>query len=69
MKLYGSFLVRCWLIQGPSQNERSVYDVQHIQTGERLRVESLAEVQNWVIAACQASRFKQDLQPPDENES
>lgn len=56
MKVYGSFLVRCWLIQDRSQSERSIFDVEHIQTGNHLRAVTLREVEAWVIAACQSSK-------------
>lgn len=47
MKIYNSFLIRCWLIG----LDRSVFEVEHIQTGERKRVASFAEVQSLLLAA------------------
>jgi len=55
MKLYNSFLVRCWLIRGPSEEERVVIDVEHIQTGGRLRAASLDEMREWVLTSCRAA--------------
>lgn len=56
MKCYSSFLVRCWLIADSTRGERSVFDVQHIQSGGRARVGSLAEAEGWMLAACRNSR-------------
>jgi len=50
MRIYSSFLIRCWRIQDPSQGERSVFDVEHIQTGNRQRVASLNEATEWMLA-------------------
>jgi hypothetical protein len=52
MKLYGSFLVRCWVIKDASADERAVIDVEHIQSGEHLRVANFAEAEEWVLEAC-----------------
>ncbi len=46
MKTYNSFLIRCWLLRNTSQADRSVFEIEHIQTGERQRVASFAEMQN-----------------------
>ena len=51
MKIYNSFLIRCWLLRNTSQAERSVFEIEHIQTGERQRVTSFAEMQNLMRAA------------------
>ena len=48
MRLYNSFLVRCWLIRTAPEGERSVLDIEHIQTGEHFRPSSLAEAQDWM---------------------
>ena len=47
MKIYNSFLIRCWLIG----LDRSVFEVEHIQTSERKRVASFAEVQSLLLSA------------------
>ena len=52
MKLYSSFLVRCWLIHDPSHDERPVIDVEHIQTGGHTRVTHLADAETWMFEAC-----------------
>ncbi|HEX8183145.1 MAG TPA: hypothetical protein VF747_00290, partial [Blastocatellia bacterium] len=52
MKTYGSFVIRCWLIRDQSQNERSVFDIEHIQSGEHKRAASLTEVNDWMMATC-----------------
>ena len=56
MKLYSSFLIRCWLIHDPSQGERSVIDVEHIQTGDHTRAASLTEAEKWITTACRTAQ-------------
>ena len=56
MKLYSSFLIRCWLIHEPAQGERPIIDVEHIQTGGRTRVASLTEAERWMLDACRTAR-------------
>ena len=51
MKIYNSFLIRCWLLQSTAEANRSVFEIEHIQTGERRRVASFAEIQRLVLAA------------------
>jgi len=51
MRLYNSFLVRCWLISSAPEGERSVLDIEHIQTGEHFRPSSLAEAEGWMFEA------------------
>ena len=52
MKLYSSFLIRCWLIHDTATDERSVIDVEHIQTGCHTRAASLSEAEGWIFDAC-----------------
>ena len=52
MKLYSSFLIRCWLIHDPAYSERPIIDVEHIQTGGHTRVTNLAEAESWMFEAC-----------------
>lgn len=49
MKLYGSFLVRCWLIRDESEEHRAVIDVEHIQRGEHLRVSDFDAAYQWMM--------------------
>ena len=51
MRLYNSFLVRCWLIRSAPEGERSVLDIEHIQTGEHFRPLNLAEAEGWMCDA------------------
>ena len=51
MRLYNSFLVRCWLIRSAPEGERSVLDIEHIQTGEHFRPSSLSEAEGWMYDA------------------
>jgi len=60
MRIYNSFLVRCWLIQDSSQGERSVIDVEHIQTGASTRAASLTEAERWVFKTCHAARVNSE---------
>jgi hypothetical protein len=56
MKLYSSFLIRCWLINDSTLGERSVIDIEHIQTGGHTRAASLAEAEEWIFEACRTMR-------------
>lgn len=49
MKIRKSFYLR-WLLQkdGEQQPERSVIDIEHIQTGEQQRVFSWEEAGEWI---------------------
>ena len=61
MKLYNSFLVRCWLIlDSPEKEGRVVLNVEHIQTGGHIRVANLTEAETWMLGACRTT------QPPAE---
>jgi hypothetical protein len=64
MRTQGSFLMRCWLIQEETATERTIFDIEHVQTGEHERVENLAEAQHWIVQKCQASSRCAD---PDED--
>ncbi|MGH9844784.1 MAG: hypothetical protein ACREEM_39200 [Blastocatellia bacterium] len=55
MKLYSSFLVRCWVIREEAE-EKVVFDIEHIQKGEHLRAATPAEAMEWIIAASQSER-------------
>ncbi len=53
MKLYSSFLVRCWVIQEESNvAEKTVFDIEHIQKGEHQRAISPEAAIQWILAAC-----------------
>ena len=43
---YGAFLVRCW--HRPDDTWRVV--IEHVQTGERIRLASMAEAAAWLAA-------------------
>lgn len=51
MKLYSSFLLRCWVIR--DEAEKIVFDIEHIQKGERQRTATPEEALQWILAACQ----------------
>ena len=52
MKLYSSFLIRCWLIEDSQRGEKRIIDVEHIQSGGRTRAGSLTEAEGWMLEAC-----------------
>ena len=56
MRLYSSFLIRCWLTDDPSQERQSVLQVEHIQTGASMRAEKLSEIEPWIFEACRGSK-------------
>ena len=45
---YGSFLVRCWEV---GADQRRI-EIEHVQSGQRTRVSSLADVVRWMEAHC-----------------
>lgn len=51
MKLYSSFLLRCWVIR--DESEKMVFDIEHIQKGERQRTVTPEEALRWIVATCQ----------------
>jgi hypothetical protein len=57
MKLYGSFLIRCWLIRDEQEEQRTVFDIEHIQQGEHLRVGKPEDAFQWMM------RTMETLQP------
>ncbi len=52
MKSYSSFLIRCWLLPDSSQGEQCVFNIEHVQSGERRRAERLIEAEEWMLDAC-----------------
>jgi hypothetical protein len=63
MKLYSSFLIRCWLIHDAERGEGSVIDVEHIQSGGHKRAASLSEAEEWMFEACRTGRASVEEQP------
>ena len=55
MKLYTSFLIRCWLIRDEKE-ERLVLDIEHIQRGDHLRAVTPDEAINWIMAVTRSER-------------
>ena len=58
MRLYSSFLVRCWLTEDALQGAQSVLQIDHIQTGTSTRATNLSELEPWVLEACRTARSK-----------
>lgn len=54
MKLYGSFLIRCWVYPGEEGQRQIVFDVEHIQRGERLRFGNSDEAWQWMAQALES---------------
>lgn len=57
MKLYSSFLLRCWVIR--DETEKMVFDIEHIQKGERRRVDTPQEALQWIVTECQNQQPKE----------
>ena len=53
MRNYSSYLVRRWLLDEESQGHRQVFEIEHIQTGSRTRVNSLNEAEEWLELNCE----------------
>ena len=54
MRVYSSFLIRCWRTGEPSQDERTILQAEHIQTGTSMRAASLVELEPWFLETCQS---------------
>ena len=52
MKIYNSFLIRCWWLRDAAEGERVLFDVVHIQSGAQLRTGTLAEANAWMLTTC-----------------
>ncbi len=69
MKLYGSFLIRCWIYCGEDQTQRLVFDVEHVQGGERLRFSNYDEAWQWMTQILQSNHtIKTEDEKPMTNE-
>lgn len=66
MRLYSSFLVRCWLTEDALEGNHSVLQVEHIQTGASTRAQNLAEIEPWIFEACRASKSGVEAAPDEE---
>jgi hypothetical protein len=60
MRLYSSFLIRCWLTDDPGQDKQSILQVEHIQTGASARAQSLSEIEPWIFDACRGLKTSAD---------
>ena len=54
MRVYGSFLVRCWLPEKTEQCEPATLQIQHIQSGAAMRTASLVDAESWIIETCRS---------------
>ncbi len=57
---YGSFLVRCWRLDGDEQR----IEVEHIQTGERRLATTVAEAIDWICSHSDESKPEQPVSTP-----
>ena len=48
MKRYASFVLRCWRLE----TDEHRIEVEHVQSGARTRVQSLAEAMDWIDGNC-----------------
>ena len=55
MRKYNSYLVRHWSHKGDSDGQQ-IFDIEHIQTGRRMRLASLTEALPWIQAVSLESR-------------
>ncbi len=58
---YGSFIVRYWLLDG---NQERI-EIEHMQTGDRVRVASLDEGVAWMAARVRRPANRGSRAPPD----
>jgi hypothetical protein len=65
MKLYSSFLIRWWLTRVGSESERTVLQVEHIQTGASTRAASLAEAEQWMSKTCRSTATAVETTTPE----
>ncbi|MBI1760527.1 MAG: hypothetical protein HYR56_03735 [Acidobacteria bacterium] len=68
MKLYSSFLVRCWVIREAGPAERVVFDVEHIQTGEHWRALTPAAALERITQISRQVTPVADIAPASETE-
>ncbi len=54
-RVYSSFLIRYWRFRNELQAERSYFEIEHIQSGERRRVNNVADAQPWMEETAQWS--------------
>jgi hypothetical protein len=47
-RIYSSFLIRYWRFLTDEPVDRSYFEIEHIQSGERRRVIHLADAQPWM---------------------
>jgi hypothetical protein len=66
MWIYSSFLIRCRLTLDEDDQERAVYEVEHIQTGNRHRTATLPDLCEWMAVA---SRTRKSADPTAETDS
>lgn len=52
-RIYSSFLIRYWRFLSDQRSEQSYFEIEHIQTGERRRVNNLADARNWMEEAAE----------------
>jgi hypothetical protein len=48
MKIRKSFFIRWLMTKDTAQNEQYVFDIEHIQSGDKMRVNSLEQADEWM---------------------
>ncbi|MFN2454289.1 MAG: hypothetical protein ABR577_08715 [Pyrinomonadaceae bacterium] len=56
MRIYKSFLIRCWLMEDAQDGVREVYDIEAFQSGEHARSANLDQVNKWIKEICHNAR-------------
>jgi hypothetical protein len=51
MKIKKSFFIRWLMTRDNTQNEKFVFDIEHVQSGDKHRVSSFDEAQEWMKQA------------------
>jgi hypothetical protein len=59
VRRYGSFLVRCWRLDA---DERRI-EIEHVQSGGRTRVATLAAALDWIAAASEDRTTERPTEP------
>jgi hypothetical protein len=60
MKIRKSFFIRWLMTKDSLQNERFVFDIEHVQSGDKHRLSTFDEVQDWMKKAGEDSPSKDE---------
>ncbi len=68
MKSYSSFFIRCRIVLD-GEEERFVFDIEHIQKGGQTRIRNPAEAIDWIIKLSRAERARAERETADMEET